>query len=309
VFYDDPTVNELEVLAARIPGKQAALFVPTGTQGNNIAIMAHTRRGQSVIMSRNCHIATHEAGGYAALSGVSACFAKEEDGIMDAASIAALITDTSDTHIADTGLICLENALSNGNVIPLQTMAAVYAIANSRGIPVHLDGARIFNAAVSLGVEIKELADKCDSIMFCLSKGLCAPVGSIVAGSDKFIAQARRCRKLLGGGMRQAGILAAAGIIALKKMPLRLGEDHQNARYLASLLQKIPGINIDTTQVKINLVFFTASWPQQIIDSLPGKMLERGVKILPGPRFRFATNNDISRADCDEAVNILRELI
>jgi threonine aldolase len=309
VFGDDPTVNELEALAAQIVGKEAALFVPTGTQGNNIALMAHTRRGQTVIMSNNCHIATHEAGGYALISGLTASFAQEKDGIMYPESIAALITDASDPHVAETGIICLENALSNGNVIPLKTMAKIYGIAHNRGIPVHLDGARLFNAALSLGADAKELAKNCDSVMFCLSKGLCAPVGSIVAGSKEFIAKARRCRKVLGGGMRQAGILAAAGIIALNKMPWRLGEDHENAIYLASLLQKIPGIQIDLAQIKINLVFFSANWPQKTIDSLPEKMLKRGIKILPGPLFRFATNNDVSRADCEEAVNALHSCL
>ena len=188
-------------------------------------------------------------------------------------------------------------------------MAAIYAIASNKGIPLHLDGARLFNAALSLGVDPQELAKYCDSVMFCLSKGLCAPVGSILAGSNEFIAKARRYRKVLGGGMRQAGILAACGIIALSKMPARLGEDHENAKYLAALLHKVPGIQIDTAQVKVNMVFFSADWPKEIIDSLPRKMLERGIKILPGPRFRFVTNNDISQADCDEAVKTLREII
>lgn len=310
VLEDDPTVKELEALAADALGKEAALFVTSGTQGNAVSVMAHTRRGDAIILSLGCHIADHEAGSYAMLAGVSPCFAEEDNGILHPESVAALIRDDSDILSARTGLVCLENAHSGGNVASVENMAAIYAIAGERGVPVHLDGARLYNAAVSLGVDVKELTAHCDSVMCCLSKGLCAPVGSVVAGSRPFIHRAKKLRKVLGGGMRQAGILAAAGILALTEMTGRLGEDHDNALYLADKLAALPGVHVDKSLVKINMVYFSVDWPAQSVAELPERLLHRGIKILPatGNTFRFVTNRDVTRMDCRTVIDALKEL-
>ena len=309
VFCDDPTINRLEALAADILGKEAALFVPSGTMGNEIAVMAHTKRGDAIIAGPHCHIIENEAGGYAQLSGVSAVYAPEKDGFPDAGVLAGFIAGDENVHMAPTGLVCLENATALGIVAPVWAMEAVYEVARSRGVPVHLDGARLFNAAVSLGVNVKELTAFADSVMCCLSKGLCAPVGSVLAGSAAFIRQARRCRKMLGGGMRQAGILAAAGIIAITEMPARLKEDHANARFLAEGLAKIPGITVDIDRVHINMLFFKADWPQPVLDALPARMRAEGIKIVAphGSEFRFVTNNGVSREDCARVLKLLEQ--
>ena len=210
VYGDDPTVNRLEEMAARMLGKEAAMFVPSGTFGNQVSVMAHTHRGEEILLFDDAHILIHEGGAAAVLSGVQTrTFPVGRE--IDVNLVASLIRP-DDIHEPPTGLICVENARSNGAVLPLAGLKALKELAASRGIPVHMDGARIFNAALALGVEAKELAACADSVMFCLSKGLCARVGSIVAGSASFIRRARRCRKLMGGGLRQAGILAAAGI-------------------------------------------------------------------------------------------------
>lgn len=311
VFSDDPSINELEALAAQILGKEDALLVTSGTQGNMVSIMAQTRRGDALILGPGCHIAGHEAGTYAMLAGVSAVFAKDDNGIMHPESVRGLIRDDSELQEARTGLICVENAHSNGNVVSLDVMAQIYEIAQENGVPVHLDGARIFNAATYLGVDVKEMTKNCDSVMCCMSKGLCAPVGSVVAGSGEFIRRARKIRKALGGGMRQAGFIAEAGKLALTDMTIRLREDHDNARYLAEKLQKLRGINLDLASVKINMVYFRVDWVREFIDELPAKMLENQIKILPPycGEFRFVTNNDITREDCDTVINVLTELM
>jgi len=310
VWGDDPTVNELEELAAERLGKQAALFVASGTQGNAVCMMAHTRRGDAVLMGKNCHIAAHEAGSYAMLAGVSPVFPLDDDEVLRPESMRSLIRGKSDFSNARTGLICVENALSNGNVSPVLNMAQIYSIAQEHGVPVHLDGARIFNAVSYLNIDVKEMTKSCDSVMCCLSKGLCAPVGSIVAGTRDFIAQARRLRKVLGGGMRQAGILAAAGIIALEKMALRLPEDHENAKYLAARLKALPGVSLNESLVKTNMIFFTADWPESVIQSFPGEMDRRGVKAAaPDGMFRFVTNNGVSRQDCDTVADAILDML
>ncbi len=306
VYGDDPTVNRLEELAARITGKEAALFVPSGTMGNQIAIMTHTSRGDEIIVGQNSHIVVHEVGAAAVLSGV--CFRTlcPPDDIIRAKAVEQAIRP-DDIHAPRTGLICLENALATGGVVPLDVMAGVYQTARQYGIPVHLDGARLFNAAAALGVTAADIAANTDSVMFCLSKGLCAPVGSMLAGEKAFISRARKNRKLLGGGMRQAGFLAAAGIIALEQMTGRLAEDHANARYLAQGLAKLPDIAVDTTRLDINMVFFTINRPQQELSQLPAHMMQKGIKIN-GPEdgwMRFVTNNDVSRGDIDYALDCL----
>ncbi len=311
VYGDDPTMKELEEKAARMLGKEAALFVASGTMGNAIAVMSHTQRGNEIILSDTAHIVAHEVGGAAILSQAFIRTIHFENGIFDAEQIRAAIRDRENIHYPRTGLICVEEPLATGKVVPLEKLRQVYMMAQQEKIPVHLDGARIFNAATALGVDVKEIAACADSVMFCLSKGLCAPVGSILAGSKEYIEQARRYRKLLGGGMRQCGFLAAAGLVALEVMTKRLQEDHDNAKYMARRLQKIKGISLDMDSVEINMVFFRIDAPEQVIQTLPEKMLEAGIKIngIEDGEFRFVTTNDTSRADIDRAVDVLEAIL
>lgn len=311
VYGDDPTMKELEEKAARMLGKEAALFVASGTMGNAIAVMSHTQRGNEIILSDTAHIVAHEVGGAAILSQAFIRTLHFENGIFDAEQIRAAIRDRENIHYPRTGLICVEEPLATGKVVPLEKLRQVYMMAQQEKIPVHLDGARIFNAATALGVDVKEIAACADSVMFCLSKGLCAPVGSILAGSKEYIEQARRYRKLLGGGMRQCGFLAAAGLVALEVMTKRLQEDHDNAKYMACRLQKIKGISLDMDSVEINMVFFRIDAPEQVIQTLPEKMLEAGIKIngIEDGEFRFVTTNDTSRADIDRAVDVLEAIL
>ncbi|MDD2483917.1 MAG: low specificity L-threonine aldolase, partial [Eubacteriales bacterium] len=243
VYGDDPTVNRLEAIAAEKVGKEAALFVPSGTFGNQLCVLTHTRRGDEIILGKNCHIVLHEVGAAAVIAGVQLRTLDTINGMLVPADVEMAIRG-KDIHYPDTGLICVENAHGLGTAIPLDNLLMIKELAEEHGIPVHMDGARIFNAATALGVDAKEIAACCDSVMFCLSKGLAAPVGSMVAGTKEFIDRARKNRKLMGGGMRQAGILAAAGIIALEKMTERLVVDHENAAYLAEQLSKIHGIDV-----------------------------------------------------------------
>ncbi|MDL2217250.1 low-specificity L-threonine aldolase [Christensenellaceae bacterium OttesenSCG-928-M15] len=310
VYRDDPTMNELEALAANMLGKEAGLFVPSGTMGNQLAIMAHTNRGDEVIASREAHIFVHEVGAPAVLSGVMLNLLEFENGIFDAKKIEAVIRP-DDIHEPETTLICLENALSNGRVMDVSTMKEIYEMAKRHNLPVHMDGARVFNAAVALHVDVKELTRQVDTISCCLSKGLCAPVGAVLAGPYKFIERARKYRKLLGGGMRQAGILAAAGIIALKDMPSRLQEDHENARYLADELNKLDGISVDLSSVQVNMVWFSVDRSKEFVESIAGRLLEKGVK-SNGPtdgKLRFVTHYGVSRENIDAAVAALKEVM
>lgn len=310
VYQDDPTVNELEALAAEMLGKEAALFVPSGTMSNQLALMSQTSRGDEVIVSADCHIFMHEVGAAAVLSGANLRQLSFKHGVYDPRLIEKAIRP-DDIHEPRTVLICMENALANGRVVPVEIMEEVYALAKKNGISVHLDGARIFNAAAALDVDVKEITKNADTISCCLSKGLCAPVGSVLAGNAKTIAKARRYRKMLGGGMRQCGILAAAGIISLKEMTKRLAEDHDNAKYMAKKLNSLPGVSVDLDSVRINMVFFGLDRPAGLIDSLPDKMFEKGIKIngMELGEFRFVTSNDVSREDIDYVVETFANLI
>jgi threonine aldolase len=311
VYADDPTVNELEAVAAEILGKQAALFIPSGTMGNQICIMTHTKRGDEVLTVTSAHIVNHEAGAMAVLSGVLARSLTFKNDIPDANLIKRYITAGLDDHVAPTGLISYENPTSSGRVVPVKTMAEIYEAAQNAGIPVHIDGARIFNAAAYLNADVRELTKNCDSVMACVSKGLCAPVGSVIAGETAFIARARKNRKLLGGGMRQAGVIAAPAILALTEMTKRLDIDHQNAKHLAKRLSGIPGVTVDLDAVEINMVFFRIDLPENILDSLPGRLKKRGI-IINGHEqglLRFVTHNDVSRDDLDVAAEVLKEEI
>jgi threonine aldolase len=310
VYQDDPTVNKLEALAAEMLGKEAALFVPSGTMGNQLALMSQTGRGDEVIASAVCHIFMHEVGAAAVLSGANLRQLPFQNGIYDAKLIEKAIRP-DDIHEPKTVLICMENALANGRVVPVEVMDEVYAVAKRHGIRVHLDGARVFNAATALNLDVKEITKYCDTISCCLSKGLCAPVGSVLAGDAATIAKARKYRKMLGGGMRQCGILAAAGMIALQEMTKRLKEDHDNAKYMAKKLSELSGVEVDLDSVQINMVFFRVDRPADLIESLPDKMFERGIKINGEElgEFRFVTSNDVSREDIDNAISIFAELI
>ena len=311
VYGDDPTMNELERKAAEMLGKEAALFMASGTMGNAVAVMSHIQRGNEVILSDTAHIVAHEVGGAAVLSQAFIRTLHFKDGLFDAEQIRAAIRDRSNIHYPYTGLICVEEPLATGKVVPLERLQQVYKMAKEENIPVHMDGARIFNAATALGVDVKEIAACTDSVMFCLSKGLCAPVGSMLVGSKEYIERARRTRKMLGGGMRQCGFLAAAGLIALEVMTKRLQEDHDNAKYMAQRLQKMPGVTLDMNSVEINMVFFKLDAPQEVIDSLPEKMLEAGVKIngIEDGEFRFVTTHDTSREDIDRALDAFEKII
>ena len=308
VYGDDPTINKLEELAARMVGKEAALFVPSGTMGNQLAIMSHTSYGDEIIVGANSHIVVHEVGAAARLSGVSYALVDNPDDRIYAEDVIKKIR-TDDIHHPKTGLVCLENALANGTVVPLDIMKDAYESAKANGIPVHTDGARLFNAATALGVDASEIAKYTDSVMFCLSKGLCAPVGSMLAGSKEFINKARRMRKLLGGGMRQAGILAAAGIIALEKMTKRLHEDHENIKYMAEKLLEMPEISLKPENVQIDMVYFDIVKEGFDAAAFTDYLFNNGVKINNDwpLEFRYVAHNDISREDIDKVIGLMKE--
>lgn len=309
VFDDDPTIHELEAYAAERLGKEAAVFVTSGMQGNACALMAHTRRGDCVIIDPHSHIAEHEAGSYGQLSGVSLRFPQSVNGTMDPDSVRACLTDDSDVQVAPATLVVVENAHSTGAVVSLDNMRAVYETAHEKGVFVHLDGARLFNAAAVLGVsDVREMTQYCDTVMCCLSKGLCAPVGSIVAGPKDLIWRARRARRILGGGLRQGGFLAAAGLIALRDMTDRLKEDHENAAHLGALLDQIDGVQVFRDRLDIDMVFFTTDWNEDKAARYPAWMLEHGVKVTgcAGGEYRMVCHHDISRADCDQTAQLVR---
>lgn len=310
VYGDDPTIIELETLAAEMMGKEAAMFVPSGTMGNQLAVMTHTHRGNEIIVEENCHIIEHEVGAVAVLSGVNLRTVKGIHSIMDPAAVEAAIRE-DDIHYPETALICMENALSNGRVVPLDTMKQIYTIAKKHNLAVHLDGARIFNAAAYLKVEAKAIAAYTDSVMFCLSKGLCSPVGSILAGSKSFIAKAKKNRKLIGGGMRQSGILAAAGLISLKDMTKRLHIDHENAQYLAKKLSVLPNVSVDMESVHINMVFFSIDDLKLSDDEFADALYQKGIKINKAEKgiLRFVTSNDVSRDDIDYVIQCIADII
>lgn len=310
VYGDDPTITELESYAAELVHKEASLFVPSGTFGNQLSLFTHCNRGNEVILGEDCHIVMHEVGAPAIIAGVQLRPIKSNKGEINPFEVEKRIRGV-DIHFPETGLICLENAHSNGKVISLENMKEIYEIGLNHNIPVHLDGARLFNAAAYLNVHPKEITKYCDSVMFCLSKGLCAPVGSILAGSKDFIQKARKKRKIMGGGLRQAGILAAAGLIALKDMRKYLKEDHQNALYLGEQLSKIPGININLDDININMVFFNMNDELYNMDKLVEEFYKKGIKIN-GPEngeLRFVTNYWIKREDINYVIKTLKEVL
>ena len=312
VYGEDPTVNRLQELAAERTGKEAGLFVASGTMGNLIAILAHCQRGDEAIVGKRNHIFLHEAGGLSVLGGVhSSQLPNQPDGSLRLEDVAAAIR-ADDPHEPVTRLVCLENTHNacGGVYQTPEYTRQIAEFAHARGLSVHLDGARIFNAAVAQGVSARDLAGPVDSLTFCLSKGLCAPVGSVLCGSKPFIARALRLRKLLGGGMRQAGILAAAGIIALEKMVDRLAIDHDRAKKLADGLRQIPGLDFEMGMPATNMVFLSLKadvkcTTEQFIDRLKG----RGVLIgATGERsYRLVTHYWIDAAGVDKALDAFRE--
>lgn len=312
VYGEDPTVNRLEERAAELLGKEAALLVPTGTQGNQVAVLTHTRRGQEVIVEAESHVYLYEVGGIAALANCQVRPIPGVRGAMDPAAVEAAIR-AENVHFPRTGLICLENThnRSGGCVLPPENVAAIAAVAHRHGIPVHLDGARIFNAAVALGRPAAELVAPVDSVMFCLSKGLAAPVGSLLVGSRAFIAEARRYRKLLGGGMRQAGVLAAAGLVALEMMIDRLAEDHANARRLAEGLAEVPGLKVDLETVQTNMVMVDIVDERWTARALVEALRREGVLCNDtGPRrIRLVTHKDVTAADIELALDAIARTV
>jgi threonine aldolase len=311
VYLEDPTVNRLQELAAEIVGKEAALFVPSGTMGNVVCIKLHTQPGQEVITEERSHIFNGEMAAMAAICGTLAQTVRGEEGILEWTTIEAAIRPST-YYVAQTGLITLENTHNHagGTVMPLRGLKDICDRAHERGIPVHLDGARIFNAGIALKCDVRDLVAPVDSVMFCLSKGLGAPIGSLIAGTREFIDRALPVRRMFGGAMRQVGVIAAAGLIALEKMTARLVEDHVNARLLADGLAQIPGVRIDPERVQTNIVVFDIQETRMSMDDLSAKLKERGV-LANGinPReMRMVTHKDVSRKDCETALEITAEV-
>ncbi len=311
VLGDDPTVQKLETLAAGIMGKEAALFAPSGTMGNSIAAKVWTRELEEVIVEARSHIYNMESTHLTFISRVTPRPLASRRGAMDPDEVEGNIKNPS-VHIPRTSLICVENSHNNwsGAVVPLENLRMIRAVASRHQIKVHLDGARIFNASTASGVPVKEYAALADSVMFCLSKGLSAPVGSMLAGPGDFIVQARRVRKALGGGMRQAGVLAGPGIIALTEMTGRLGKDHARAKKLAEAIAGLPGISLNPAEVETNIIIFGLSHPRLSVADLITELRKRRVLALaPFGGIRLVTHKDIDDEDVDRAIAAFKELL
>ncbi|MCS6874780.1 MAG: beta-eliminating lyase-related protein [Pyrinomonadaceae bacterium] len=314
VFGEDPTVNRLQERAAEIFEKEAALFVPTGSMGNQIAIKVHTKPGDEVIAEARSHILNYEMATPSVVSGVliRSIRASDEGGILSWEEIEPEIHVNQPYYACPTGLICLENThnFGGGSVMTATQTAEICHKAHELGIPVHLDGARIFNASVALGSSVAELTRYVDSVQFCLSKGLGAPVGSILLGSSEFIEQARIWRKRLGGGMRQVGVLAAAGLVALEESPKRLFLDHENAKRLAEGLANIKGVRINPERVKTNIVIFDVSDTGKTSLEVCSLLKERGILAIAFGKFiRMVTHYDISRQDIERTLQVMEEIL
>jgi threonine aldolase len=311
VFGEDPTVNRLEAMAAERLGKEAALLVASGTMGNLVALLTHCGRGDEVILGNCSHTYLFEQGGMAALGGIMPRpIPNQADGTLRQEDVAGAIRG-DDVHFPRTRLVCLENThnMCNGSPLAAAYTAQVARLAHERGLQVHLDGARIFNAAAALETDPRELVREVDSVMFCLSKGLCAPVGSLLCGSAGFVANARRARKIVGGGMRQAGIIAAAGIVALEQMTDRLAEDHRRAKRLAEGLAEIPGIAVEP--VATNILFFRLMDETKTPEEIVSGLAERGILLLGRVEgnFRAVTHYWIDDADVESTVAAMQEIM
>ncbi len=312
VYGEDPTVNRLEKRAAEILGKEAALFVPTGTMGNTIAVKLHTEPGQELICDDLAHVLDWELAMTAWFSGCLVRSVHTPNGIMTWAQIEAAIKP-GNGFLAPTALVSLEHPhnMGGGTLYDLASLDDICDRAHARGLKVHLDGARIFNASIASGHAVARIALKADTVMFCLSKGLAAPVGSMLAGTAHDIARGRLLRKRLGGAMRQAGVLAAAGLIALEEMPARLHEDHENARWIAERMAKIPGLKLDPKTVRTNIVVFDYAATGLTFAELSGRLKSKGLLISTagGTRARALTNLNISRKDCEAALEVMEEVL
>jgi threonine aldolase len=307
VYGEDPTVNQLERMAADMMGKEAAMLVPSGTMGNLAAMLTHCRRGTKVFLGAQAHTYVYEAGGAAALGGVVMTpIQNTAAGELDLDELRAELQRPPDAHFAPPALVALENThnLCAGAAVELSHAAAVFELARRHSLPVHLDGARIFNAALALETSAEQIAAFADSVSFCLSKGLACPVGSVLCGGSEFIARARRIRKALGGGMRQAGIIAAPGLVALKTMIDRLAEDHLNARVLGEGLSQVTGIKVRPAKRSTNMVVFDVAGDERSAATFAAKLKERDVLVgARGPTaFRAVTHYGISREDVGRAV-------
>lgn len=311
VYGEDPTVNRLEELAAKKMGKEAALLTTSGTQANLVSVLSQTKRGDEVILEADAHLYYYEVGAFSALGGLIPRLVKGHRGVMNPQDIEAALRPP-DIHFPPTSLICIENShnRAGGTVWSPSQMKEVFDFAKTHRLNVHMDGARIFNAAVAQNVDAREFTQYVDTLMFCLSKGLSAPIGSLAVGDRKFIDNARRYRKMLGGGMRQAGIIAAAGIIAIEKMVDRLKDDHANAKMLAKGLAKIEGISLDPSQVQTNIVAYDVTELGTNAADWVAKMNDFGVKAgaVESGRVRMVTHRGIEKEDIDYAVSVAEKI-
>ncbi|MCS7016254.1 MAG: low-specificity L-threonine aldolase [Gemmatales bacterium] len=310
VFGEDPTVRQLEEHVAELLGKEAALFVPSGTMSNQICIKIHTQPGDELICDVNSHIYNYEAGGPAVLSGVTCRTIEGDCGIFDLSQLEGLIRPEND-HLVRTRLVCLENTHNRGGgrIFPLQKIRAITEWAHRHGLFVHLDGARLWNASVATGIPLHDWARDCDSVSVCFSKGLGAPVGSALAGSKELVKRARRIRKLLGGGMRQAGVLAAAALYAIKHHWSRLAEDHEHAQILAQTVRHTPGLRLFPSVIETNILYADIDPRLGTAADLAQALRERGVLVLPvaQQRIRLVTHLDVSRAQVERAAALLEQ--
>ena len=310
VWEEDPTVRRLETLAAERLGKEGGLFVTSGTQGNLLSVLAQTHPGQEVVVDLDSHIFNNEVAGTSVIGGIQMRPVRTERGFLAPVQVREALRPPN-IHIPPTGLVCIENTHNRhgGTCCTPEAIAAVAAVAHEAGVPVHLDGARLFNAAVALGRPACDFTREVDSVTFCVSKGLAAPVGSIVCGRAEFIARARRLRKMLGGGMRQAGIIAAAGVVALERMVDRLADDHVNARTLAEGVARLPGARIDLASVQTNIVIFHVDRPRGV-DELVTGCAARKVKIhaISPSSIRCVTHKDVDAEDVARALAAFQEI-
>jgi threonine aldolase len=303
VYGEDPTVNRLQRLAADMLGKEAALFASSGTQSNLLAVMSHCERGDEYIVGQHAHTYRYEGGGAAVFGSIQPQpLDFQEDGTLNLGEVARAIKP-NDFHFARTRLLCLENT-QEGKVLPLNYLAEAASLAREHHLSIHLDGARIFNAAVKLDVPVREIAQHFDTVSFCLSKGLGAPVGSLLVGPSAVINKARRWRKVLGGGMRQAGILAAAGVLALTRHVERLAEDHANAKRLAEGLAEIEVLGIHPEKVQTNMVFFTLE--KSVFTALQYDLKEQGILVSGRDKVRLVTHLDVTRDDVDGVIKAFK---
>ena len=311
IFGEDPTVAKLESMAARMFRKEAAMLTISGTMGNLVSLMVHGGLGDEVIVDPEAHLFFYEVGGLASVAGLMPMPVASHDGMLDPDEVRAAIRKQPNVHFPTTRVLCLENThnRSGGRVVPLDLHRSLCAVAREHGLAVHLDGARIFNASVASGTPVSAYAEDVDSLMFCLSKGLSCPLGSVVVGSAEFIAKARHCRKRIGGGMRQAGVIAAAGIVALESMIDRLAEDHAAARALAAGINDVPGFAIDMDKVETNMVYVDHSATGLSTEELVARLKSAGILASASPprRIRMVTNRHHPMPVIEEAIARIRK--